>query len=308
MDTKEAFDFPVARIPMTINYKGKELASDKDAIVRTDLDKIIGYVSAASVTEDTVDGTKVTKARSYYKIVEHAELVHEARAAIKKLGLEAKESTYLVNDGAKMYYQFDFDAETMEPIPGDFVSMRLTLVNSYDLTKMAGFELGGKRLVCTNGLATFQKAFFYMKKHAGQFSIDSTIKNITQALDTFQKQVLGFYKVLGNSPLEVAAGIAVIKQFIADKTLPEKYGEMVQAVWENPHVANKLIQEKTDEGKLIPDTFRTITMDTNLDSARTLWTFYNAFTLILTHAVASIERRMLIHDAIQKQLKGMVGK
>ncbi len=240
--------------------------------------------------------------------MKHKELVYAAREAIDKLGLQAIESDYLVNDGAKMYHHFDFPDTTIEPVVGDFVSMRLTLGNSYDLTKMAGFELGGKRLVCTNGLTSFQKAFFYMKKHAGVFTIDDTVKNMQVALDTFRVKVLGFYKILGDTRLSVAAGMKVIQDFIDDKTLPEKYGEMVQTVWEKPSDANKVIAERDDDNKIIPNTYRTIMADPALDKARTLWTFYNAFTLILTHAVVSIERRMLIHQAVQRKLQAMVKK
>ena len=304
---RDIFDFPVERVPMYVPYQGEKLKAEKDAIVRADTKDIIGYVSAAQVERKTADGKKVVVVdRDYYKVVTHAELVSEARDAVRELRMKSKETTFLLGNGGRMFHRFTFPDEAIEPAPGDFITMQLTLVNSYDLSRPIGFELGGLRQVCTNGLVAFRKAFFEMRKHSGSYNLEETVKNMKKALDTFRLHMMGFYKLMGTTPLDVAIGTAMIQDMIAKKTLPEKYGEAVQAVWENPDMANQVIPATDVTGKVIPGQFQHVMADPKLDAARTVWSFYNAFTLILTHYVASIERRMLIHQAIQGKIASLV--
>jgi hypothetical protein len=304
---KDIFDFPVERVPMYVPFKGEKLKAEKDAIVRADTKDIIGYVSAAQVERKTADGTKkVVVDRDYYKVITHTELVQEARDAVRSLGLKAKETTYLLQNGGRMFHDFVFPDEAIEPAKGDFITMKLTLVNSYDTSRPIGFELGGLRQVCTNGLVAFRKAFFEMRKHSGGYDLDLTVKNMKKAVETFQMQMLGFYKLMGKTPLDVAIGVAIIKDMVEKKTMPEKYGEAVQAVWENPEMANSVIPATDVTGKVIPGQFERVMADPRLDQARTVWAFYNAFTLILTHYIASVERRMLIHQAIQGKIAQLV--
>lgn len=300
---KEVFDFPVERCPQYIHTASGELIkSDKDSIVRTDTNVPIGYVSAAQMEKVGVDGSRKLVDRNYYQVVTHTELVEEARAAIKSLGLKAHESSYLMNNGGRLFQQFDFDGTTIEPAPGDYINMRLTLVNSYDLSRPVGFELGGLRQVCTNGLIAFVKAFFEMKKHSGGFNMDITMQNLTEAINTFQIEVRDTYAKMHKTPIGLSAGKDFIAKSMKDAVVPTKYGELIEKVWETPEKANEIIPELDNAGKVILGQYQQVVNNVALDRAKTLWTLYNAYTLILTHYVMSIERRMSIHAAIQTRI------
>jgi hypothetical protein len=303
---KEIFDFPVKRVPMTSKVGNQVIYAEKDMIVRTDTMKPIGYVSAAEVHRDTADGGTVKVSRDYYKVVEHAEVVMAAREALLALDMEAKENTFLLQDGGRMLHQFDFPNEGVAPAKGDWITMRLTVINSYDLSRPVGFELGGMRQVCTNGLIAFRRAFYEMRKHSGGFDLEKIMENMKRATETFRMEMLGFYKLMGKTPLDVAIGTAIIRDLVAKKTLPERYGEAIEAVWEDPDKANSVIPATDAAGKVIAGQYQHVMGDTRLDHARTVWAFYNAFTLILTHYVASLERRMLIHQAVQHKVAGLV--
>lgn len=307
MTTKaDIFDFPVQRVPMYVPFGGETLKAEKDAIVRVDTKDIIGYVSAAQV-ERKSKGQAIIVDRDYYKVVTHAEIVGEARKALRELGLKApKETTFLQQNGGRMFHQFDFPKEGIEPIPGDFITMRMTLVNSYDLSRPIGFEIGGLRQVCTNGLIAFRKAFFEMRKHSGGFDMEETLNKMKQAVDVFRIQMLGTYKKMAETNLSIEDGTKVITALVEKSTLPTVYAEAVQAVWENPDRANSVVPELTASGQVIPGSYQHVMSDPKLDAARTVWALYNAFTLILTHYVVSMERRMLLHNAVKAQMSAMI--
>jgi hypothetical protein len=305
---KEIFDFPVERVPSFAVVGGQRIPLDKDAIFRTDTLKQIGTVSAEVIHRANAKGKMEKIQRDYYKIVQHAEVVNAARTALHDLGMKPKETTHLLQDGGRLLQVFDFPNEGVQPAKGDFVSMRLTVINSYDLSRPVGFELGGLRLVCTNGLVAFRKAFYEMRKHSGSFDLEQIVENMKKATETFHMEVLGFYKLMGDTPLSVRTGTAIIHKLVENATLPEKYGEAIEAVWQDPDAANSVIPATDAAGKVIPGQFQKVMTNTQLDHARTVWAFYNAFTLILTHYVASLERRALIHQAVQSKIAALVRK
>jgi hypothetical protein len=306
VERKEVFDFPVERVPSHVFVDGKSIKTDRDCIVRMDTKKIIGYVSAETIKRATMDGQEENIRRGYYKVVTHTELVTEAREAIRELNLIPKETSYMLHNGGRLFHQFDFPQEIIAPAPNDFINMRLTLVNSYDLSRPCGWELGGLRLVCTNGLVAFKKAFFEMKKHAGSFSMDYTINSLKQALNTFRNDMQNYYAKLADTTIVPSVGTLMIKDMVEKKQLPEKYGLAIEKVWEDPKNANMVIPETNAKGETIPNTYVKVMDDVSLDFGRNLWTLYNAFTLILTHYVVSIERRMVIHAYVQARLNKMM--
>ncbi len=282
---KESFDFSIIRENLYCTVDGVRINSDKDAIVRTDTLEPIGYVSKQD--------------KNYYNLVYHTELVENVRAALADMEIQTRESTKLTKNGARLYHTIDFPDVKIEPVVGDFVNMRVIVRNSYDGSGKVGFELGGNRLICSNGMRAYKKAFFMLQKHSAQFLMDEVIEKFKNAVDTFQLEVAGFYKVLGNTPMEKMRGLAIIKHLIESKQIPERYGEAVGLIWLHPENSNEIISEINKE-------YTPALLTSEYDTARNLWTFYNAFTLILTHCVKSLERSRAMHDAIQNKLRTLI--
>jgi len=303
---KEIFDFPIQRVPSIVNVNGVELKTERDCIVRTDTNKIVGYVSAQTI-EVEKDGKVENKQQGYYKIVPHVEVVTKAREIINNLGLTFTEKTDLIGDGARLYHTFEFPNDVVE-IPrknlkvGDYVNMKLTVMNSYDLSKKAGYELGGIRKVCTNGLMLFKAAFYSMYKHTGGFDFNKAVEDLAQGIQTFRMDLVNQMSLLDETEITTAEGKALIEGFIKDKTVPEKYGLAIAKVWDDPENANAVVPVYDADGDVLEDEYQTVMTNPEYDEARTLWTFYNAFTLILTHMVLSFERRRLMYEAIQRKI------
>ena len=313
MAEKEAFDFPIKRIPLTIRFGGQNFSTEKDGIFRTDTKEVIGYVSAENIKEVDEQGKIVKKNKNYYKIIEHKELVDNARRVIGQMGLKTIESSVLTNNGARLYHQFDFpdvkiQVPNREVAVGDYVSMKTTLTNSYDLSRRAGYEVGGNRKVCSNGLCLFKTAFFYLYKHTGAFDLDKALQELERGIKTFQIDMAQQMGVLADTEIATEVGIDLIDALVKSKDIPEKYGIAAKSVWENPENANRVIPQYDADGKIEPDSYRTIVTNTDLDKARNLWSFYNAFTLILTHMVISHERRILMYSAIQRKIQEYIKK
>lgn len=295
------WDFDVERVPMVAYHDGIKIPSDRDMIVRTDTHTQVGVVSAEHVVRPTTKGN-VKIARNYYKVVTHKELVTSTNAVLEHLGMEYKATPYTSHNGGRFSMSYFFPNEAIEPVKGDFVNMRLDLLNSFDTSRPVGFELGGLRKVCSNGMTAYQKAFFEFKRHGESFEMDIIMAQLNHAVDVFRKEMNGFYKIMGKTPLTVRAGIALIQKLLDSKVCPEKYGEMVKTVWTNPEMANFIIPELDHTGRVVENEFKHVMTDPSLDAARTVWTFYNAWTLIITHAIASAERRTLIHQAVRKTI------
>lgn len=305
VSTVEEFDFPIERIPLVANIKGANIRTDKDCIVRTDKDEIIGYVSAKDIVKVGDDGSEKKEEQKYYAVIPHGEVVGKAREIINSLGLPFTEKTTMTNNGARLYHQFDFPTEQIE-IPkslvsvGDFVNMRITLTNSYDLSRKAGYEVGGLRKVCANGLMLFKSAFFYMYKHTGNFVFDKAVEELNKGIQSFRVDMLKQFEQLQETSLTQADGSVIISELKKANVLPEKYSNAVQKIWDNPENANRVVPILDAEGNEIG--YEEVMSDPDMDKARNLWTFYNAITLILTHMVLSHERRILMYQQVQKRI------
>ncbi len=130
-----------------------------------------------------------------------------------------------------------------------------------------------------------------------------TIAELERAVSMFQAEVAGFYQILGQTAMETATGLAIIEAIVKKKILGEKHGKMVTSIWEDPAMANSVVPARDATGKTIPNSYETIMDDPEVDQARNLWTLYNAFTLVLTHAVTSYERRASMHQQIVNRLQ-----
>lgn len=279
MTNLEKYDFQVVREGLYATVNGIRIESDKDLIVRPDTMQPLGIVGKDS-----------------YNLITHNELVTSVNNALTDMGLDTEQKTTMTKNGSRLYHIIDFPSETVEPEVGDMVNMRAILRNSYDGSSKVGFELGGVRLVCSNGLKTFRKAFFVLQKHNSLFDMESVTAKFKNAVTMFHMEIAGFFKVLQGTPLDKMAGLAMVKRLLDEKLVPEKYANTIGQIWLNPQESNDIISEVNDESS--------VTMqNTELDKARNLWSWYNACTLVITHCIKSIERQAFIHDAVQKQLK-----
>ena len=146
MQQTEIFDFPVETQAL-FTADGKK--SSRKAVVRTDLNKIIGEVGAN------------------YKLVEHRPIFEKAEAFIKTFGVpEIRYSS--INHGAKIVGTYTFKDITGDVKVGDKVGLQIIAVNTHDGSQSVKISLAGLRLSCLNGNSIRDSEFNAAYRHTGK--------------------------------------------------------------------------------------------------------------------------------------------
>lgn len=142
----EVYDFPV-ELQDLFTSDGKQSA--RKAVVRTDMNKIIGEVGAN------------------YKLVNHRPIFEKAEAFIKTFGTPTIKYTS-INDGAKILGTYTFKEVTEEVKVGDRVGLVINAVNTHDGSQAVKLSLGGLRLTCLNGNSVMDAEFNASYRHTGK--------------------------------------------------------------------------------------------------------------------------------------------
>ena len=213
--------------------------------------------------QDTGQVLKVGVSKDY-NVVNNRDIVNPVQEVLADLGLEpTKVSHYVMGGGARYKARFEFkDTQIELPKVGDAMGFRLDLDNSFDLWHRIKTMGGGLRLVCTNGMTTFDKAHGISCKHSNRFNVSNIKKAIGAALD-------GFYNLAkDDNPFTVMAGrevtqeqgINILQNLVNKGDISEVRREGIAKVWNGP-------------------TYRE-------DEARNLYNLLNSVTEYTTHEVA----------------------
>ena len=215
--------------------------------------------------QDTGQVLKVGVSKDY-NVVNNRDIVNPVQEVLADLGLEpTKVSHYVMGGGARYKARFEFkDTQIELPKVGDAMGFRLDLDNSFDLWHRIKTMGGGLRLVCTNGMTTFDKAHGISCKHSNRFNITNIKKAIGAALD-------GFYNLAkDDNPFTIMAGREVtqeqginILQNLANKgDISEVRREAIAKVWNGPTY-------REDEGRNLYNLLNSVTEYTTHEVAET---------------------------------------
>ena len=212
------------------------------------------------------NGTLKVGVSKDYNVVQNREIVEPVQDVLSQLGLDPSDiKHYVFNNGARYKARFEFkDTQIELPKVGDAMGFRLDLDNSFDLWHRIKTMGGGLRLVCTNGMTSFDKAHGISCKHSNKFNISSIKKAIGAALD-------GFYNLAkDDNPFTVMAGREVtqeqginILQNLANKgDISEVRREAIAKVWNGPTY-------REDEGRNLYNLLNSVTEYTTHEVAET---------------------------------------
>lgn len=194
-----------------------------------------------------------------YGIIQNADLLDAARAALEARGLTAyKESVIVAGKGERMYATYTFEDKTLKTSVGDIFGYRLTAQNSFDRSLRGSIALGFLRLACLNGMVTLEKDFSVTKKHSSNVTVDFVGNAIDKAME-HGRNALAVFDNLAKIAITEAQGVNILKHLEHTKIISDKLREDITLLWLNP---------KRKE-----------------DKARTLYNLYNAVTEHLTHKV-----------------------
>lgn len=209
--------------------------------------------------EDTGECLGVTSEQ--YGLIQNAELLDAAHAALDAKGLSGySERTLVTGNGQRFYTEFTFANKQLATAVGDVFGYKLTLKNSFDRSMRAAIALGFMRLTCLNGASTLEKEFAVTRKHSSNVTVDFLGKAIDNAIDN-GAHALRVFDTMAGVAISDEQGVNVLNQLVIADALSGSLRDDIQTLWLNPRR-----QE---------------------DRARNLYTLYNAVAEHLTHQVAA---------------------
>jgi hypothetical protein len=150
--------FSVSSVPVFAEYNNFKIETGKSAIINNENGNIDGLVSPK------------------YNIITNEEVANVFDEAFKGHPVESiKDHTNA--DGSKWYREIVFGGKYQKEVQvGDVVKTKIRVTNSYDGLSSVGYEFGSVRLVCTNGLTSFQKESTISFRHYQQEIVDQIQK------------------------------------------------------------------------------------------------------------------------------------
>ena len=203
MDTKHV-EFEVVRQDL-ITKTGIEV--EKQALVRTDLKKIVGIVSPG------------------YKIITHKEALDKSISVVEQLEDLKLKSVMTTKGGSRLFAMFESEKEYMvgnlETGKPDNIKLRLTLTNSYDGALKYGFTIGAYRLVCKNGLRTGKDIFAVRQKHTSGLNVNAIMNSARKAVRYFNETTIPTWQEMNKKEVSVENVLKQLEENIPDRLFKE---------------------------------------------------------------------------------------
>lgn len=154
--------------------QGGAIVPKKQAVVRTDTNEVLSIVS------------------NRYKLVNHEDAYVRAMTAIAASTLDTNGMTESIDysyGGARMIAKIKFPEHRVTIQNDDEVDLQLNIHNSYDGSKPFTIDVGGYRLICSNGMIIGQTFSKISRRHTKGLDIDYYINQIQGMTEGFTEQV-----------------------------------------------------------------------------------------------------------------------
>lgn len=166
--------FPVAMVPAAALLHEATLASNYQAVVRTDTHEVLGIHGPG------------------YRLLRNEEALSAFDAALRRspLHLEGMHcQDELSHSGARAYRTYTFPAHSVAiGRANDLTHLKLMVSNSYDGSLAFTSKLGAYRLLCSNGMVIGTTFLHAAVRHTRWLSVDSVIQRLTKAVELFHDQ------------------------------------------------------------------------------------------------------------------------
>lgn len=186
-----------------------------------------------------------------YNLILHGQVVESVFNEFDKAKIEyTPVKTELLGGGAHLYMHLRTPEVYTIGDSGDAIQMETIITNSYDCSSPFGMELGGNRLICTNGMRAYRKDMLVTKKHY-TFNTDEVVKKFLDQVKKFKEIFLPFLQTCAEYKVTPENAFVLIENMMLGK----KYK---RAATEQYHKESKLLGNNA-------------------------WALYNALTYVATH-------------------------
>lgn len=224
------YDFPTKIVP--VDADGIRIPY-RFAVIRTDTGQPLGIISER------------------YKLIPHKEVLERSREALMQDELKFEEKVSVTKNGAHCLIQYTFPTAKIEIQTGDFVSLQITIINSYDASTSIRFLIGAFRLVCSNGLVIGKELAYYFLRHTSELDANVIQERFRDVSRHFNKSVVPVMSKMSESELSKEKSSQLLKKYKNKNIFPH---------WLIEDAQERYQKEKP-----------------------TVWNFYNALTYFITH-------------------------
>jgi hypothetical protein len=263
------------------------LINDKKSVVRKD------------------NGTPLSVVGTTYEPIPYGKVVTDIENIFEDMSMKFDVRHNLTKGGRRIFSEYRFPEVTYIPNGEgeDITTMRLIIPNSYDGSKRVGFELGGYRLVCKNGMVSGDVHRTIQASHTRGVNFSSVMNEVGLAINSFKNDVIPFWNALANYEVRnPKAALNYISDLIPDnrkKTKKEQNRDNNYSVYGNglPFKFREKVIEQWEAPK------------DEVEKPRNLWTMYNAFTNVITHQIepTNYERAQKMGARVSNQFHKMMG-
>lgn len=256
IDTK-CIDFKVRTEDL---YTKSGIHTDKMAIVKEQTNEVLGVVSQK------------------YNVVEHMSAFNAGFDAMRKIGGFTLDKLETSENGARMYATFLGQKRTFQVQKGDIVQPMFTMQNSLDGFIKLGFSLGGKRLVCLNGMTAPVSMMNISVKHTASVEIEEVMEQARASITVFSNDVMPMWEAMTrvNEAPDKMIGIFLKERAIVPVGITE-------SVWKTVVNENRAMKDIS------------------------VWDLYNHYTKVITHEYdGNFERKLGIGLHVSKIIKNQI--
>ena len=186
------------------------------------------------------DGSPIAVVGKNYNLVQNADIMPQFHDVILASDLDRTDMTKEIQQshyGAKTIVTYTFPAHEIEIAPGDFVQLRIMVLNSYDGSWKFMSMVGAVRIACMNGQVVVDSFSSYNAKHTSSLDTDVAVAKMETALEVYTKNA-EVWKSYPKSPVTNLQATRIFKQ-VAGKSdrlealLEETYLKYVDEMGKN---------------------------------------------------------------------------
>lgn len=274
---RKKYDFPVERERL---FTRSGILVNKDAIVRTDENKVVGVMS-----------------HDEYQLITHTEAMNMAIDLLDGTDGWSLDKVKLVSDGGLMESEFvsSNEYEIISEIDGkpDSVRPSLKVINTYNGWYPLDYLFGGNRKVCSNGMRAFKSIFSLGCKHIHASNLEVLKEDLVRALDSFGKDIQ-YYQKMANLQASKKVVLNILKD---DKIAINIRFEAAKQMFVDGSILN--IEDRKQFAE-VRNGERIIKM-----GQFSMWYLYSVMTYVLTHKVKSIDGRYVRDMAVGKHFENL---
>ena len=196
-----------------------EIVNEYNTVYESDL--AVGFTSQDTTKILTThkaitneDGSPIAVVGKNYNLVQNADIMPQFHEVILASDLDKTDMTKDIQQshyGAKTIVTYTFPSHRIEIATGDFVDLKIMVLNSYDGSWKFMSMVGAVRLACMNGQVIADAFSEYSAKHTRSLDVDVAVAKLETALIVYTKNT-ELWKKYPQSPVTNAQATAIFQK------------------------------------------------------------------------------------------------